>query len=175
MDAGRLDAFERQMVAQRADEGVPSGAFDLGHLRSIHRHLFQDIYDWAGEIRTTELSKRGHQFMFRRYIERGMADVARRIASALPYEGLSLADFAMEAGRVLGDVNFVHPFREGNGRTQLRYLKQLCRAAKRPLDLRHVEPMGWITASRSAHDANYEPMGRAILVALDRGRAADPQ
>ncbi|HXT05750.1 MAG TPA: hypothetical protein VN715_02295 [Roseiarcus sp.] len=69
-DAVRLESFERRMVVQRLDEGVPSGAFDLDHLRAIHRHLFQDVYDWAGEIRTTELAKGGHQFMFRRYIAR---------------------------------------------------------------------------------------------------------
>jgi cell filamentation protein len=70
-----LDASERRLVTQRAIEGIPKGRFDLVHLRAIHRHLFQDIYDWAGEIRTVEIAKVGHQFQFRRYIETGMADV----------------------------------------------------------------------------------------------------
>ncbi len=169
-DAGRLGAFERRMVAQRIDEGVPSGGFDLDHLRAVHRCLFQDVYDWAGEIRTTEHSKGAQQFMFRRFIGRGMADVARRIAVALPYEGWSLPDFAAEAGRIVGDVNYVHPFREGNGRTQLLFLEQLCPAAGRRLDLRQIDRKDWRAASRSAHDANYEAMGRAILAALDRSR-----
>lgn len=50
-------------------------------LRAIHGHLFQDVYAWAGEIRTVEIAKSGHQFMFRRFIESGMADVHRRIVA----------------------------------------------------------------------------------------------
>ena len=63
----------------------------LGRFRSracwkaIHRHLFQDIYDWAGDIRTVEISKGGSQFQFRQYIETGMADVHRRIEAAEIY------------------------------------------------------------------------------------------
>ena len=44
-DANRLDYFEREIVTQRLAEIVPAGSFDLEHLRAIHRHLFQDIYD----------------------------------------------------------------------------------------------------------------------------------
>lgn len=167
-EAARLEAFERQMVAQRLAENIPTGAFDLAHLRAIHRHLFQDVYDWAGEVRTIELSKGGHQFMFRQFVERGMADVARRVAAERPYEGLSVPDFAAKAGSILGDVNYVHPFREGNGRTQLQFLKQLCRAAGRRLDLRQINPEQWLAASRSAHDANYEAMSNAISDAINR-------
>jgi len=167
-DAASLAAFERQIIAQRMAEGVPSGVFDLDHLRAIHRHLFQDVYDWAGEIRTAELAKGRHQFMFRQYIERGMADVTRRIVAARIYEDWSLPAFAAEAGRVLRDVNYIHPFREGNGRTQLQFLEQFCQVARRRLDLREIDPEEWLAASRIAHDADYDPMGRAIRAALDR-------
>lgn len=64
-DADRLDRFERRAVIQRIREGVPEGDFDLAHLRAIHRHLFQDVYDWAGELRTVEIAKGGHQFQLR--------------------------------------------------------------------------------------------------------------
>ena len=81
-DAGQLEAFERHVVPQRMAEGLPTGDFDLAHLQAIHRHLFQDVYDWAGEVRTVELNKGGHQFMFRQYIQTGMADVHQRIVKA---------------------------------------------------------------------------------------------
>jgi cell filamentation protein len=55
-DAATLDALERRMVAQRMAEGIPTGDFDLAHLQAIHRHLFQDVYHWAGKIRTVELN-----------------------------------------------------------------------------------------------------------------------
>ena len=60
--AAQLDRLERRLVTQRAAEGIPAGGFDLAHLRTIHRHLFQDVYDWAGELRTVEIAKGGHQF-----------------------------------------------------------------------------------------------------------------
>lgn len=123
IEPAQLDAFERLMTAQRIAEGAPSGAFDLDHLRAIHRHLFQDVYDWAGELRATELAKGGQQFMARAFIARGMADVSKRIAAALARQSRPLPDFATEAGRIIGDLNFLHPFREGNGRTQLQFLQ----------------------------------------------------
>ncbi len=169
IDADELDAFERGMVAVRAVEGVPVGDFDLAHLQAIHHHLFQDVYDWAGEIRTVEISKGGHQFMFRQYIQNGMADVHRRIVAAKRFNGLTCEAFARAAGQIMGDVNYVHPFREGNGRTQLFYLKQLSLVAGHPLDLRHIDADAWIKASRCAHEAEYSPMSDAIRAALQRG------
>jgi len=116
-DAELLDRFERRAAAQRAAQGIPSGKFDLAHLRAIHRHLFQDVYDWAGELRTVEIAKGGNQFQFRQYITTGMADVHRRIVAAKFLKGLSARAFADKAGEIIGDINYVHPFREGNGRT----------------------------------------------------------
>ena len=72
-----LDKQERSLVVLRVRRGVPRGNFDLTHLRAIHRHLFQDIYDWAGELRTVEISKGAQQFQFRQFIQTGMADFRR--------------------------------------------------------------------------------------------------
>ena len=97
IDSDGLDAFERRMVAARAAEGIPSGDFDLPHLQAIRRHLFQDVYDGAGELRTVEICKGGHQFMFRQFIKNGMADVHRRLIKANRFKGSSLGDFARAA------------------------------------------------------------------------------
>ncbi len=78
-DADELDFVEREFVARRTMGAIPSGKFDLSHLKAIHRHLFQDIFDWAGQLRTVEISKGGSQFQFRKFIETGMADVHRRL------------------------------------------------------------------------------------------------
>lgn len=167
-NAELFDRVERRLVADRITEGVPRGEFDLKHLQTIHRHLFQDIYEWAGEVRSVEIAKDGNQFQFRQYIETGMSDVHRRIVSARYLRGLPAGRFAEQAGAIMGDVNYVHPFREGNGRTQLLYLKQLAERAGHPLNLRHIPPVLWIEASRSAHNADYRPMSAAIAQALER-------
>jgi cell filamentation protein len=165
-DPARLDELERELVAQRIAEGPPAGDLDLAHLRAIHRHLFQDAYDWAGDVRTVEIAKDGHPFQFRRFIETGMADVHRRLLKAKRLRGLDADAFAAAAGEIIGDVNYVHPFREGNGRTQLQYLKQLAAQAGHPIDLTRLTPEGWLAASRAAHNGDYGVMAREIRGAL---------
>jgi len=153
-------------VADRIAEGAPIGAFDLTHLRAIHRHLFQDVYDWAGELRTVEIDKGGHQFQFRRYIQTGMAGVHRRLTQSGFLKGLNPEDFAQQAGVIMGDVNYVHPFREGNGRTQAQYLKQLAAQAGHALDLRCIDRALWIDAFMASHGADYSLMARVIGQAI---------
>ena len=168
-DESQLDLYERRLASQRSRQGAPKGGFDLAHLRAIHRHLFQDIYDWAGEVRTVEISKGGHQFQLRAYIDTGMADVHRRLTAARFLRGLEPSAFAEQAGRIMGDVNYVHPFREGNGRTQLTYLDQLARQAWRKLDLTRFDPAGWLDSSRRAHGGDYAGMTGQIARALQVG------
>jgi cell filamentation protein len=170
INADRLDQIERRLVSQRIAEGAPQGSFDLVHLQAIHRHLFQDVYDWAGELRTVEIAKGGSQFQLRRYIQTGMADVHRRLQRAGFLQGLTRAAFAQAAGQIMGDVNYVHPFREGNGRTQLQYLDQLAAQAGHPLDLTRINPARWLAASRAAHGGDYGPMAEEIGMAFERRR-----
>lgn len=165
-DADELDKVERQLVRERTLEGIPHSDFDLRHLKAIHFHLFQDIYDWAGQIRTVEISKGESQFQFRQYIDTGMADVHRRLARANFLRGLDRSTFATEAAAIIGDVNYVHPFREGNGRTQLQYLKLLAEQAGHDLALTKIAPARWLEASRDAHHARYALMAQVIDDAL---------
>lgn len=165
-DASALNRFERRSAVQRQMEGVPEGDFDLAHLRAIHRHLFQDVYDWAGELRTVEIAKGGNQFQFRRFIETGMADVHRRLAEGDHLKNLTPGDFAERAAEIIGDVNYVHPFREGNGRTQALYLEQLARNAGHLFDLRRIAKESWLAASKAAHSRNYDLLSNCIRTAI---------
>ena len=157
-----LDKQERSLVVLRVRRGVPRGTFDLTHLRAIHRHLFQDVYDWAGELRTVEISKGDQQFQFRQYIQTGMADVHRRLVQSRFLKGLIADDFAEQAAVITGDINYIHPFREGNGRTQLQYLKQLAAQAGHTLDLTRIAGPEWIEASILSHAADYRAMAAVI-------------
>jgi cell filamentation protein, protein adenylyltransferase len=165
-DPAKLDRAERRLAADRATQPIPRGSFDLPHLCAIHRHLFQDIYDWAGELRTVEISKGSQQFQFRQFIETGMADVHRRLVRSRFLHGLSPTGFAEQAAVILGDINYIHPFREGNGRTQLQYLKQLAQDAGYTLDLAWINGPRWIEASMASHAADYRPMATVIAAAL---------
>lgn len=165
-DAATLDRAEFRLVSLRMRAGIPQGNFDLNHLKAIHGHLFQDVYEWAGQIRTVEISKGGHQFQPRQYIETGMADVHKRIKAAGYLQGLKPDEFAKQAGKIVGDTNYVHPFREGNGRTQLQYLKQLANRAGHGLDLQKIDRDRWMEASRQSHVGNYDGMSQSIRDAL---------
>ena len=168
-DPDELDDAERVLVRERLMEGrVPTGAFDLAHLQAIHRYLFQDVYDWAGEVRTVEMSKEKSVFQLRAYIGTGMADIHRRLVESDFLRGLTRRKFAAEAARIIGDVNYVHPFREGNGRTQALYLEQLAEKAGHPIDLGKLTRETWIPASQAAINAEYAPMARCIERALIR-------
>jgi cell filamentation protein len=165
-NADLLDRVERRFVVLRSDHGIPTGAFDLRHLQAIHRHLFQDIYDWAGEIRTVEIAKGDSRFMPLRYIGTGVADIHRRLREGDFLRDLARLEFAERAAAILGDINHVHPFREGNGRTQLHYLRQLAAQAGHELHLTRLEPATWLHASKEANAARYELMARCLEKAL---------
>jgi cell filamentation protein len=164
--SAQFDIVERALVTQRITEGVPAGDFDLAHLQAIHLHLFQDVYEWAGALRTVEIAKGGHQFQFRRFVETGMGDVHRRLAAGNFLRGLSRPAFAEAVGKIMGDINYIHPFREGNGRTQLLYLDQLAERAGHKIDLSRLDPRRWIEASRAAHDGDYRLMSAEISRAI---------
>jgi len=64
-----LDEFEAEISSARAEEPLPGGALDFPHYKAVHHHLFQDVYDWAGEVRTVRISKGGNPFCFPENIE----------------------------------------------------------------------------------------------------------
>lgn len=163
--AEELDDAERQCVTRRLLKGVPSGYFDLQHLRSIHKHLFQDVYEWAGELRQVDIAKSDWFLPYGR-IEMGVNDVHKRLSKQNFLRGLKRDEFSAQAGHILGDINYAHPFREGNGRTQTQYLKQLCELAGHPIDLTKLSRDSWIEASIKSTRGDYKPMGAEIGNAL---------
>lgn len=173
-DPAELERAERLLVTQRALSPLPQGDFDLAHLCALHQHLFQDIFEWAGKLRTVEIAKGGSQFQFRAYIETGMRDIHRRIRTHDYLRGLDRAAFASLAGEILGDVNYVHPFREGNGRTQLYYYKQLAEQAGFDVVLSRLPNEHWMSASREAHLGNYEPMSECLSRTLFTRKRSTP-
>ncbi|MFC6199193.1 Fic/DOC family protein [Ponticaulis profundi] len=172
-DAALLEYAERRLVQQRMEEGCPNGSFDLDHLKAIHQHLFQDVYDWAGEIRQVDINKGGLWFHPHDRIEMGMADIHKRLEQQNFLRALGRASFATEASVIVGDLNALHPFREGNGRTQLHYLSQLASQAGQRLDLTKLERGSWIQASILSHEGDYRGMSECISRALGQSRTKD--
>jgi cell filamentation protein len=97
----------------------------IDSLFEIHRHLFQDIYVWAGKKRTVEISKDGKQFFPTSHFDNAFRYIDQIIAefTKIPIDNKKL--FAEKLSEILDNVNYLHPFREGNGRTQREFLRGL--------------------------------------------------
>lgn len=92
---------------------------NLAELQAIHRALFGKIYDWAGEIRTVDIKKGSEEFfLFVFQVSEGAKFVFDEPAKENTLKDLSKEDFVKRLAYSYEQVNFIHPFREGNGRTQ---------------------------------------------------------
>ncbi|WP_256754753.1 Fic family protein [Mesorhizobium sp. Mes31] len=135
-DPSLLEAFELEMTTLRAGEPLPRGRYDPSHYRRVHYHLFQDVYSWAGKYRTVRTAKAGNPFCFPEYIDGEM----KRLFNVLPSViGAETAEaFVTEAAHFLGELNAIHPFREGNGRSQLSFMAMLGERAGYPMDFSRI-------------------------------------
>jgi cell filamentation protein len=110
-----------------------TGTFDLHHLRALHRYIFQDIFPWAGELRVVGISKGSSHFGPVAYIASSLTETLEKLRRENLLIGLSPQAFAARASFYLGEINAIHPFREGNGRTQRELIRQLALHAGHPL------------------------------------------
>jgi cell filamentation protein len=143
---GLLDVFEHAAVLNRADEALPAGRMSVSHYRAVHRHLFQDVYPWAGRFRTVRIAKGGSMFCYPEHIPAEMNRLFSTLKAARHFRDLTHAAFAAEAGNFLAELNAIHPFREGNGRTQLTFFALLAEYAGHPLDFDRLDPGLFLSA-----------------------------
>jgi cell filamentation protein len=123
-----LDRFEAGRVGQRSLELIEqplSGSFDVDHLRRIHRYLFQDVYEWAGCFRTVDIAKGNSYFAHVPYIQPTLESLFEELSEEQHLRSLNEEAFAHRGAEILGTLNAVHPFREGNGRTQREFVREL--------------------------------------------------
>ncbi|MER9329684.1 Fic family protein [Mesorhizobium sp. M0488] len=128
-DQAKLDEVELALFLTRADEPLPAGELDFQHYLSLHRHLFQDVYAWAGQVRSIRIGKGGSWFCYPEHIASEMARVFRELGNPDRLADLESTRFASLVAHVVAEINAVHPFREGNGRTQLTFLAMLAEHA----------------------------------------------
>jgi len=158
-----LDEAELALFLTRADEPIPPGSLDYAHYRAIHHHLFQDVYDWAGEPRQIRIGKNGNWFCFPEYIEGEMSRIFRELAEAYHLVGLSVDEFARGAAHLLAEINAVHPFREGNGRTQLTFLAMLADNAGLAFNDEVLDRERVLEAMISSFSGDEQPLADLIL------------
>ncbi len=101
--------------------------FDFEHYKQIHKYLFEDLYEWAGCIRTVDISKKGTNFIPAENIETVANACFDRLKKLNYFKNLDFENFIDNIVDFYCSTNMLHPFREGNGRTQRIFIAQLIR------------------------------------------------
>lgn len=153
-DPTLLEPFEARSTHRRISELIDkplSGTFDTAHLKAIHRYIFQDLYDWAGQFRTVNISKGGHLFGPAPFLDSFLQQTISRLFFENYLTGLDAGRFAARAAYYLGELNAAHPFREGNGRTQREFIREVGLRAGYYVDWRAATRDRTIEASQVSH------------------------
>ena len=120
-DEKKLSLVEGEITFAKGSELESNpilGNYDFQHYKAIHKYLFEDIYDWAGKIRNVDISKKGTQFAKAEEIEELAGACFSRLKSENYFMNQDFKPFVNNIVDFYCVTNILHPFREGNGRTQ---------------------------------------------------------
>lgn len=122
-----LLAYESFKVSKRVEELIenPIVIKSSNELLIIHHYLFQDVYQWAGKVRTVNISKDGKPFFEGERFHIAFQYLDNLIEEFRAIEINDNKNLAKKLAEILDNVNFLHPFRDGNGRTQREFLRLL--------------------------------------------------
>lgn len=150
----KLNIVEMEYSITRLNQlqGTPvKGEFDFKHLKRIHHYIFQDIYDWAGKERTVEIGK-GNLFCLTTYIPTFAESIFKNYFNQCYENRNDKEKFIVALAENYGDLNALHPFREGNGRAQREFARELCLACGYQFDLSCTTHEKMLHASKLSFD-----------------------
>lgn len=142
-DENVLKEIEGAITFAKASELENSpieGSFDFEHYKAIHKFLFEDLYNWAGQIRTVDFSKKGTVFASAEQIDELAQSCFRRLRDNNFFRSDSFDDFVDDIVDFYCVTNMLHPFREGNGRTQRIFIAQLVRLNGYDINFSDIDP-----------------------------------
>lgn len=145
-----------ELAADSIEFGQPP--YDLQYLSNIHRQLFSDIYDWAGQLRTIDISKGNTLFCTVSRIEPEAERLFKSLANANWFQGLDRASLIIAGAEMFGDLNMIHPFRDGNGRAQRILFEHLIINAGFQIDWWGVDIDQWAQANINSVVCDYRAM-----------------
>jgi cell filamentation protein len=164
-DQPTLDKVETGFTFLRAEEleiKPLQGNLDLKYVQAIHKHLFGDVYEWAGQLRQIDLSKGATRFAHASAIESAGTKLFSQLHKEKYLRGLNAEAFSQRAGYYLGEVNVLHPFREGNGRTQRAFISFIALNAGYEIAWTRITQTEMIRASIEAYHADSSYMAQLI-------------
>lgn len=190
-----LALIERDYTSTRLEEirsgeapEATRGNFDLEHLKAIHQHSFQDVYEWAGVTRSEPMVIGGNTFEAAPLLYKGEESqipfvLSHQVNASLErtfeqlqqddyLQGIPREEFADKAAQVFSDINAAHAFMEGNGRTQREFMEQLGQQAGHPLNFEVVSGYRMEEVCEQARLGEMEGMRRMFQEITDLGRVA---
>lgn len=148
--AQRLEKAAWELTALRAATlELGPQARGLPHLCAIHRHIYKDVFEWAGEIREVDIYQGDTRFCHFEYIEKEGNALMRSLESEDWLQNLDKAEFVKRLAHYYCEINVLHPFRIGNGITQRIFFEQLALHAGYQLDWRDIDPQTWAEANQA--------------------------
>lgn len=167
-DEGELNVAMADAIMKRTAEMLEmdglNGHYDLNHLRSFHKHLFQDVFDWAGEIRTVNIS--GGKFSDAESIKSDSEIVFLRLENEDYLKGQSVEDMADRLAYYSYEMDRIHPFRCGNFTAINAFLTQMCRRVGYTLDLSQISEDELEVARKESLEGNTSKMEAVFIKSL---------
>lgn len=149
-DYKQLEEFEAKITAAKSlglrIKGI-TGNFDIKHYTSIHKYLFEDLYSFAGKFREENIGKGEFRFASFEYIEPELERLLKQLEKENYLSGISKENLAKRLAYYLSELNVLHAFREGNGRTNREFIRQLALKNGYILNLKKVSPEKILNAS----------------------------
>lgn len=159
-DTDKLLEAERKLTMLRLldllDKPI-AGKFDFKHLQNIHKYIFQDVYPWAGKIRSVDIAK-SNMFCKVQFIKTQADEIFGELKNDCYLEGLPKEKFVKKAAYYFSEINALHPFREGNGRTQREFIRQLAYQSGYILHFSAISEQEMMQASIDSFVCNYKKM-----------------
>ena len=174
-DAALLEQAELAITYLQANQKPPDGQFDYPHLKAIHHHLFNPLYEWAGQARTVVISKGDSLFALPQRIEPCLDPIFNRLKKNHHLQGMDLDAFTKQSADTFNEINAVHPFREGNGRSLRLFFSELGERAGYRLDWEKVDRKDYMQASIHGFQYNNTLMEKVFAnIAIPSDRLMNP-
>lgn len=138
------------------------GTFDFEHLKFIHKKIFSDLYDFAGEIRRVELSKGNSQFCYVQFIESQAHLIFKELKEENFYLNLPKEKLIEKMAHLIGNLIHLHPFREGNGRAIREFVRELCLINNYNIDYSKVSKEKRLDAEILAYHCSYNKLKEVL-------------
>lgn len=169
-DMEQLHEMERKLTMLRILELLDKpvrGTFDLKHLQAVHAYIFQDVYDWAGELRKVDIAK-GNMFCNAMFLSGQAEEIFGKLKAENYLHGLEEDGFAIRLAYYFSEINALHPFREGNGRSQREFIRCLALHNGYVINFVNADKDEMLEASRESFLCEYGAMERLFRKCLKK-------